>query len=199
MNTPRASSLSAFRFVVALLCGTAALGAQQLAVSESVSRVEVLLSDREWRRAVLGRAVPDGGVVTTWLDSEVTLSRPGTELRLGSLGHLVVETTTEGALELRLTAGALQVEAIDIAVRITLARGDTITTTGARFLVDGDTIAVETGTVQVDGARTPEPITLSGGAEFSFVPHRPEPILPITPAHQLSGWLSPRREIPFNR
>ena len=182
MNAPRMPSLPALWFVVALLCGAAALGAQQLTVSESVSRVEVLLSDRGWGRAVLGRAVPDGGVITTWLDSEVTLGRPGVELRLGSLGHLVVEATTEEAPELRLTAGMLQVEAVETAVRIVPARGGTITTSGARFSIDGDTIAVETGTIRIERAGTPETITLSDGERFSFVPHRRGPIFPVTPA-----------------
>ena len=183
MNAPRPACTPTLRLAVALLCGAVSLSAQQLVVSESVSQVEVLLPDRGWRRAVLGRVIPSGSVITTWLDSEMMLGQPGVDLRLMSLGHLVVESMTETALELRLTAGALWVDVVDTAVRITVAnRGYTITTTGARFSIDNRAIAIETGEVQVDGAYAPAPITLADGAEFSFMPRYLGSVFPVTPA-----------------
>lgn len=181
MRTRRSWAVGVLLSVVVALCAVGTAGAQQLVVSDSIAQAEVLLPELGWRRAVLGRAIPTGSVVTTWIDSEVALEQQGVDLRLVSLGHLIVESTTEDALDLRLTAGSLQVDTSEVSLRITLtSRGHTITTEGARFLIDTRRIAIETGNVRVDLADVPVPIELSDGAEFSFVLQNPEAIFPVS-------------------
>lgn len=184
MKTRRSLSVRVLLSVAVALCTVGPVAAQQLVVSDSIAQAEVLLPELGWRRAVLGRAIPTGSVVTTWIDSEVALEQQGVELRLVSLGHLIVESTTEDALDLRLTAGTLQVDTADISLRIVLtSRGHTVTTEGARFLIDTRRIVIQTGNVRVDLADVPIPIELSDGAEFSFVLQNPEAIFPISSAY----------------
>ncbi|MFW6249646.1 MAG: hypothetical protein ACOC47_00970, partial [Alkalispirochaetaceae bacterium] len=69
----RRLALGVMLLVVVGSAGAQTIGEAALSVSDSQGRAEIQLPDGGWRRAVVGRPVPAGSVVTTWTESTLVI------------------------------------------------------------------------------------------------------------------------------
>lgn len=113
--------LGALLLMSAAIAGAQTIGEVPLSVTASRGRPEIRLPDGGWRRAVIGRPVPAGGVATTWTDSTLFIEGDGVRLELAPLSHLEIAGDGE-PLVLALSAGQVDIAATG-AISITLATG----------------------------------------------------------------------------
>jgi hypothetical protein len=176
MSTLSSSRLLRWALTFALMAGSASLLAgQALEVQQSSGFVEVLLPDLGWRQAVLGRQLPPGAVVTSWLEASARITFGGSTVTLGPLSHLQILSVGKELVRLSLQAGAVTVEASAPAYEIEF-RGLTVRIEqGTASLADG-VLTVSSGTVLLTGARE-EPLPINPGRSISLLSPSVGPIL----------------------
>lgn len=151
----------------------------EISLAEGTS--EVSLPEIGWRRAVVGRRLPEESVVATWLDSRVVLTRGESTATLGAVSHIAVLGTDAGRLVLRLDAGELQVTSTEgIIVELPATEARIVANGATEFALTTRSLSVAAGDVAVE---LPEVgiSTVSAGESISLVPHDFEPIFRLQP------------------
>jgi hypothetical protein len=152
-----------------------ALAAEDMQVDKSQGAAEALIPGLGWRRAVLGRALPEESVVTTWLDAGVTIARAGLSLDLPPLTHLTVVSGAADNPVLSLDAGSVTVRCErPLSIRVP-TRGVEISGQGT-FTLTTATLSVTVGELTVrSGAQAP-PVTVRAGGSLSLLPRVLTPV-----------------------
>ncbi|HTP57443.1 MAG TPA: hypothetical protein VMM82_00910, partial [Spirochaetia bacterium] len=96
-----------------LLAGLATLGAQQeqvLEVQQSNGFVEALIGNLGWRQAVIGRQIPTGSVVTSWLGAAAKMGYQDTLVSIDQLTHFTVLDVEPALVRLSVESGSITVD-----------------------------------------------------------------------------------------
>lgn len=109
---------------------------------------EALLPEIGWRQAVLGRRLPEGTVIATWLDARAELELAGARLQLEPLTHVRVEHLGQNAAELSLQTGVVTVLTEGAAVVLTAGESSLRITEG-RARLSREAVSLESGTAEL--------------------------------------------------
>lgn len=147
----------------ALRAQLASEGAPAGEVTASDGFAEALLPEVGWRQAVLGRPLPAGTVITTWLDGTVEFDLAGAQLQLDPLSHLTVKQPGPETARVSLQTGVVTVMTEDSAVELGVGE-DTVHISEGRARVSRESVVLEYGAAEV---RRPgeAPVPLEAGAE----------------------------------
>ncbi|TVR31952.1 MAG: hypothetical protein EA404_08795 [Spirochaetaceae bacterium] len=144
-------------------------------VIASSGQTEVLIPGQGWRRAVVGRLIPAGSIVTTWVDADATIGVSGVEVQISPLTHLTIQTNDQ-LVETVLETGGLVVRVDRIhparIVVVMPAQEYRIEASNAQFAIDRRAIVVSQGEVRVSRSRSPE-VVLEAPATYSLLLHSP--------------------------
>ena len=163
-----------------LLMGLSSAGAQDLVleVQQSNGFVEALLANLGWRQAVVGRQLPAGAVVTSWLAASATLGYNDSVVTVEQLTHLTVLDVGPAAVRLSLESGGLKVDSGGVVYEIQF-RGMVIhIENGSAVLRDG-ALTAESGRVVVNGARD-GPMEVPAGATVFLLSPAEGPVFPAS-------------------
>jgi hypothetical protein len=154
----------------ALLAAATSLGAQQqpLHVLQSHGYVEALLADQGWRQAVVGRELPAGAVVASWLKAGATLGYRDGTLTVGPLTHLTVVDADAERLQLSLEAGAVELQSAGTVIEIRF-RGLLVRIEKGRALISDGVLTVKEGSCELRGAAGRDPMKLAVGDSLDLV------------------------------
>ena len=150
--------------------------AVDLQVDGSEGTSEALIPGLGWRRAVIGRTLPPGSVVTTWVDSTVTISGEGIVVDVAPLTHL---SLMDGqAVGLSLAAGRIVLQSEQaVTIRVPI-RDLTVESPGpVRLILTTMDILVGEGEVRLVFLKG-RPHSVTSGQSVSLVPHDLVPIIP---------------------
>jgi hypothetical protein len=169
--------------ILAGLLAAFSLGAQQyLEVRQSQGFVEALLSDQGWRQAVVGRQLPAGAVLTSWIDASATVAYQDSVLTVEPLTHLTVLEVGTDLVRLSLEAGGLKVQSPSLAWEIRF-RGLAIRLKGAAAITDG-TLTVTEGSAEVSAeasAAGRAPVKLAAGRSVDLLARQAGPVFTSAP------------------
>ena len=137
------------------LAGLASLGAQEqqvLEVQQSSGFVEALIANLGWRQAVIGRPLPAGSVVTSWLHASAKMGYRDSLVALEPLTHATVLEVGPDLLRLSVESGGIRIDCPTTACELEF-RGMIIRVEkGSAVLSDG-VLRAEAGKVTVNGAQ----------------------------------------------
>jgi len=168
---------------VLLVAAAASLAAQAspvpaFEVQQSSGFVEALLPDLGWRQAVIGRQLPAGSVVTSWIDAEATLGYGDSVLTLEPLSHLGVLAVGSDRVRISLLAGGVKVQTATLACELEF-RGMVIRVENAAVILSDGTLSVQAGSVTVSGARD-APMPVSAGSSILLLSSPEGPVFPVS-------------------
>jgi hypothetical protein len=143
-------------------------------VQESSGFVEALLPDLGWRQAVIGRQLPAGSVVTSWIDARATLSYGDSVLTLEPFTHLGFAAIGNDVVRLTLLAGGLKVTTAALACEVEY-RGMVVRIEKGTATISDATVSVQEGTVTVTGAQD-KPMTVAAGSTIGLTARQEGPV-----------------------
>jgi hypothetical protein len=152
---------------VASTLSAQATDVQLMEVQQSSGFVEVLLPDLGWRQAVIGRQVPAGSVMTSWIDASAKVSYGDSLVTLEQLSHVKVLSITSSLIRLSLESGGIEIETPTAACEIEF-RGMVIHVAKGKATLSDGSLAVQSGSVVVDGARR-EALPVPAGTTVSLL------------------------------
>jgi hypothetical protein len=157
--------------------------AQAAQVAGSSGTAEALIPDVGWRQAVLGRVLPVGSILTCWIDSSVEVEVGSAAFVLQSLSHAEIASVSEQQIELRLSAGALDVttEGTEVLIRLASIGGGTAGESTMVVLVEGEARVTTTAVMLTSGSARvnmsgEEAVELAAGDQFSPAAPPLEPV-----------------------
>jgi hypothetical protein len=166
-----------------LTAAAASLAAQAAPVSafevqQSSGFVEALLPDLGWRQAVIGRQLPAGSVVTSWIDAAATLAFGDAVLTLEPLSHLGVVAVGSDVVRVSLISGGVKVQTAAVACELEF-RGFVIRVEHATVVLSDETLRVEAGSAIVNGARS-GPMPVPAGSSLLLLSPPEGPVFPAS-------------------
>ncbi len=147
-----------------------------LEVQQSSGFVEALLPDLGWRQAVIGRQLPAGSVVTSWIDAAATITFADTVLTLEPFSHLGVVAVGRDAVKLSLVSGGITIQTAAVVCELAF-RDLVIRIQNATVVLSDETLRVEAGSVEVDGARK-GPVPVAAGSSVKLLSPPEGPVFP---------------------
>jgi len=162
----------------AFLLAATWLNAQQqaLEVQQSNGFVEALLQNLGWRQAVIGRQLPAGAVLTSWVDASAKLGYGDSVVSVEQLTHLTVLDLGTGLVRLSLESGGIRVETAAIVFEVQFHGVVIKIEKGVAVLNDG-ILKVEAGNVTVIGAQD-SPLVIPVGSSVSLISSPEGPLFP---------------------
>jgi hypothetical protein len=162
----------------ALLLAATWLNAQQqaLEVQQSNGFVEALLQNLGWRQAVIGRQLPAGAVVTSWVDASAKLGYGDSVVSVEQLTHLTVLDVGTELVRLSLESGGIRVEAAAIVYEVQF-RGIVVRIEKGVAVLNDGVLKVEAGNVAVNGAQD-SPLVVPVGSSVSLISSSEGPLFP---------------------
>ena len=157
-----------------LAAGAACLAAQAIEVLESSGYAETLLPDIGWRQAVVGRQLPAGSALTSWLGARAKLDYRGSLLELGPLSLLRVLDLQPASARLSLSEGGLSIDAKDTAFELEY-RGMTVRVESGSIALEGGLLSVASGSASVSGYLK-DVVVLPSGARMNLLERAPGPV-----------------------
>lgn len=164
-----------------LLAAASSLAAQTvpaLEVQQSSGFVEALLPDLGWRQAVIGRQLPAGSVVTSWIDAGATLGYGDSVLTLEPLSHLSVLAVGSDLVKVSLLSGGVKVQTTGLACELEF-RGMVIRIEKATAVISDGVLSVREGSVIVSGAQD-RPVPVSAGRSILLLSSPEGPVFPVS-------------------
>jgi hypothetical protein len=143
-------------------------------VQESSGFVEALLPDLGWRQAVIGRQLPAGSVVTSWIDARATLSYGDSVLTLEPFTHLGFAAIGNDVVRLTLLAGGVKVKTAALACELEY-KGMVVRIENGTATISDATVSVQEGTVTVTGAQD-KPLIVAAGSSIGLTARREGPV-----------------------
>ena len=143
-------------------------------VQESSGFVEALLQDLGWRQAVIGRQLPAGSVVTSWIDARATLSFGDTVLTLEPFTHLGFTAIGSDVVQLAIIAGGVKVQTAAVPCELDY-RGLTVRIEKGTATISDATLSVQEGTVTVTGMQD-KPMTVPPGSSIGLTARQEGPV-----------------------
>jgi hypothetical protein len=147
-------------------------------VQQSSGFVEALLPDLGWRQAVIGRQLPAGSVITSWIDAAATLAFADTVLTLEPMSHLGVAAVGSDLVRLSMASGGVKVQTAAVVVELEV-RGFVIHIENATAVLSDGTLRVEAGTVVVNGAQN-GPMPVAAGSSIQLLASPEGPVFPVS-------------------
>ncbi len=168
-----------------LLACASALSAQAapvpaLEVQQSKGFVEALLPDLGWRQAVIGRQLPTGSVVTSWIDAGATLGFGDSVLTLEPLSDLGVLAVGSANVRVSLLSGGVTVKTGAVVCELEFRRMVIRVEKATVVLRDGNLI-VQEGNVMVSGAQD-KPMPIAAGRSILLLSSPEGPVFPVSGA-----------------
>jgi hypothetical protein len=168
---------------LALFAAASSVGAQAAAVpafevQESTGFVEALLPDLGWRQAVIGRQLPAGSVVTTWIGARATIVSGDSVLTLEPFSHLGVLAVGSDLVRISLLSGGVKVQSATLACELEF-RGMVIHIEKGTAVLSDETLSVQEGTVIVNGAQD-KPMAVSAGTSILLITAPSGPVFPAS-------------------
>ena len=152
----------------------AAQAAAVFEVQQSSGFVETLLPDLGWRQAVIGRQLPAGSVLTSWIDARATLTYGDTVLTLEPFTDLGFTAIGNDVVQLTLRAGGVKVQTAAVACEVD-CRGLTVRIEKGTAAISDDALSVQEGTVTVTGAQD-KPMTVPAGSTIGLTARQEGPV-----------------------
>jgi hypothetical protein len=153
-----------------LLAGLATLEAQQeqvLEVQQSSGFVEALIGDLGWRQAVIGRPLPAGSVVTSWLGASAKMGYRDTVVSIEQLTHFTVLAVEPALVRLSVQSGSVRVDCPTTAYEIEF-RGMVIRVEKGSAVLNDGLLSAEAGSVVVTGAQD-GPLPVASGTSINLL------------------------------
>jgi hypothetical protein len=150
-----------------MLLACAGLGGQALEVMESTGFVEVNLPTTGWRQAVVGRQIPAGSTLTSWLSAGARMEYKGSVVKIGSGTYARITAVETDAVRISLVSGSLSIDAPGPVAYEVEIRGMTIRIEAGSADVGADTISARGGKVTLSG-RGDDTILLPEGGSVSL-------------------------------
>lgn len=151
--------------------------AQSLVVLESTGFVETNLQDVGWRQAVVGRQIPEGSILTSWLNAKAELEGEDFRINLEPMTHVRLISLDSSHTRLALSAGALIIESTGCILEVEI-RGKTIHLEQGVIRISDERLEVISGTAILDGYDK-DSIRLDDGSEIIFSTVVKGPIFPL--------------------
>jgi hypothetical protein len=161
--------------LVLLIASCPALFAQTLEVQESSGYVETLLPSVGWRQAVVGRQLPEGAVLTAWLDASARIDFQGDTLAVGPLSRVMVRSIQPGLVRLSMAAGSVRITAESAAFEVE-CRGFLIRVEKGAFSLENGVLRPSSGVVTVSEPGSPLR-SLGPGETFDLLARKTGPVL----------------------
>jgi hypothetical protein len=136
-------------------------------VLQSSGFVEVLLPDLGWRQAVIGRQVPAGSVMTSWIDANASIGYGDSVVALEPFSHVTVVSLSSALVRMSLESGGIGIKTPTIACEIAFRGMVVRIEKGAATLSDA-TLKVTEGSAVVTGAGS-QPIAVAAGKAISLL------------------------------
>jgi hypothetical protein len=160
---------------------SSSLSAQQqqyLEVQQSTGFVEAFLADLGWRQAVVGRQLPAGAVVTSWIGATARMSYGDSLVTVSQLTHLTVLAVGPEAVRLSVESGGLSVDSANLVYEIVF-RGMVVRITRGTIAFNDGTLSVQSGNVEVDGAQE-RPVMVPAGTSLDLISSPTGPVFKRT-------------------
>jgi hypothetical protein len=167
--------------ISALLSAASCLNAQEqvLEVQQTSGFAEALLENLGWRQAVIGRQLPAGSAVTSWLDAEAKLGYRDSIVTVEQLSHITVVDISADLVRLSLEAGGVRVDSAAITYEVRFHGMVIRIEKGTAVLSDG-VLKAEAGTVTVSGAQD-GPMVIHAGSSVNLLAPAHGPVFPALP------------------
>lgn len=153
-----------------LLAGLASLGAQQeqvLEVQQSSGFVEALIGNLGWRQAVIGRQMPAGSVVTSWIGAAAKMSYRDTLVSMEQFTHFTVLDVEPALVRLSVESGSVRVDCPTTAYELEF-RGMVIRVEKGSAILNDGVLSAESGSVVVNGAQD-QPLSVAPGTSIDLL------------------------------
>ncbi len=161
----------------ALIAGAAgALGAQALEVMESTGFVEVNLPSTGWRQAVVGRQIPAGSTLTSWLSASARIEYKGSTLKTGPFTYATVTAVEGEVVRISLVCGSLSIEAPGPVAYEVEIRGMTVRIQAGAADLTAEAVSCRSGAVTLS-IREGDTISLAEGDSLSLTDIPRGPVL----------------------
>jgi len=145
-------------------------------VLESSGYVETLLPSVGWRQAVVGRQLPEGAVLTAWLDANARVDFQGNTLSVGPLSRVLIRSIQPGQVQLSVGAGSISVTAVNAAFSVEY-RGFVIRVEKGAFVLEDGVLRPDSGAVTV--AEPGSPVrSLAPGDSLNLLSRKTGPVFP---------------------
>jgi|GEM_PF-2567668 len=164
------------RLILALACASLApaLAGQAIEIASSEGYAEALVPSSGWRQAVVGRQLPEGSVLTTWIGARATMDYQGNSLELGSLGRLKIEALEPESVRLTLTEGSLTIRAASSAFEVEY-RGARISVREGEIALSDGVLSVVEGKASVEGYSA-APLEIVAGGRLALLDRATGPV-----------------------
>jgi hypothetical protein len=168
-----------------LAAASSSLSAQQqyLEVQQSTGFVEAFLADLGWRQAVVGRQLPAGAVVTSWIGATARMSYGDSLVTVSQLTHLTVLAVGPEAVRLSVESGGLSVDSANLVYEIEF-RGLVVRVTKGTIAFNDGTLSVQSGNVEVVGAQE-RPVMVPAGTSLDLISSPTGPVFKRTDSGSL--------------
>ncbi len=151
---------------------------QVLEVQQSSGFVEALLENLGWRQAVIGRQLPAGAVVTSWIDATAKLGYGDSIVSLEPLTHLTLVDIGTGQVRLSVEAGGVRVDSGAVVYEVRF-RGMAIKIEKGSALLSDGVLKAEAGSVAVMGVQD-GPMVIPVGSSFDLLSQPRGPVFPAS-------------------
>lgn len=146
------------------------------AITQAVNQGEVRLPGIGWRRAVVGRTLPSGSVLTSWVASRIVAESESLTLFIGPLSYVDVASVLDPA-QVTVRAGEIRVQT-EASIEVDVVRnGYRLSGRDVDFTLSRDRLVVDRGTLVVARPGN-EPLPVAAGASLTMTLHPRGPILP---------------------